>query len=404
MSERKSLMHRSVEIRLSLRKGLLGAIVTGVVLVSPMVTALGQQENQPAPASIGADVPLVYFGPAPSSVQRELIGPHQLLTAGQVDTNAGTVTLPLYQGRMRSGEKVWYILTDTNDKGNADALGLNFSAKLTYAAVGRGARTATLEGAGNLVFESGRVDFGPQRQVTPGNAPNAYPPKAAQPGSVGDPNYSPLVRIQNAGGAIYNAPIIAFNVEASQIEFPNGSPDYRLVHDKVVKISPKAGTVTLALTTGFSFARPVLYLSMEANEATLAALEGVTFAPAISDVAVGRDDGAFSAVERIFIFTNGPTGSDNPQRQGLNSALTDGRGPLNILGGIPTVATDYSPLWDANVGEWTADAIQKGYRSRLIDEFEILGFVERGFLTGPGGRPYGSTGQIINCPIVTRFL
>src|SRR5262249_50403648 len=152
------------------------------------------------------------------------------------------------------------------------------------------------------------------------------------------------------------------------------------------------------------FARPVLYLSMEANDPVLAGLEGVTFSPALSDVAVGRDDGAFSAVERIFIFTNGPTGSDNPQRQGLNSALTDGRGPLNVLGGIPTVATDYSPLWDANVGEWTADAIQKGYRSRLIDEFQILGFAERGFLTGPGGRPYGSTGQLINRPLVTRFL
>jgi hypothetical protein len=107
--------------------------------------------NQPAPAWIGTDIPLVYFGPTPSSVQKELIGPHQLLTAGQVDTNAGTVTL--------------------------------------------------------------------------------------------------------------------------------------------------------ALTTGFSFARSVLYLSTDANDPALAALEGATFAPAISDVAVGRNDGAFSAVERIFIFT-----------------------------------------------------------------------------------------------------
>src|SRR6266852_9211685 len=208
-------MHRSMENCWRLRKGLLGATVTGALLVSPMVPVLAQQENQPAPPSIGADVPLVYFGPSPSSVQKKLIGPHQLLTAGQVDTNAGTVTLPLYQGRMKSGEKVWYILTDTNDKGNADALGLNYSAKLTYAAVGHGARVATLEGAGSLVFESGRVDFSPQRQVTPGDAPNAYPPKVAQPGSVGDQNYSPLVQIQNAGGAIYNAPIIAYNVEAN---------------------------------------------------------------------------------------------------------------------------------------------------------------------------------------------
>ena len=57
----------------------------------------------PAPASIGADIPLTYFGPAPSQVQRELIGPYQLLKAGQVDTEAGTITLPLYRGQMESG-------------------------------------------------------------------------------------------------------------------------------------------------------------------------------------------------------------------------------------------------------------------------------------------------------------
>ena len=77
---------------------------------------------------------------------------------------------------------------------------------------------------------------------------------------------------------------------------------------------------------------------------------------------------------------------------------------LNILGGIPTVATDYSPLWDLNVGEWTADAIAQGYRSRLTGEFDVLGFVQRGWITGPGGAQFGSTGFIVNCPIVFRFL
>ena len=105
-----------------------------------------------------------------------------------------------------------------------------------------------------------------------------------------------------------------------------------------------------------------------------------------------------------FVFTNGPTGSNNPQRQGLNSAIADGRSPLNILGGIPTIATDYSPLWDMNLGEWTQAAIDNGYRSRLIEEFQILGFVEQGWVTGPGGEPYGSVGIIVNCPIVFRFL
>ena len=102
---------------------------------------------------------------------------------------------------------------------------------------------------------------------------------------------------------------------------------------------------------------------------------------------------------------NGPTGAGNPQRQGLNTALLgEGRGPLNVLGGIPTVATDYSPLWDVNLGEWTQEAIDNGYRSRVTEEFQILGLVQQGWITGPGGAPYGSIGVVVNCPIVWRFL
>jgi hypothetical protein len=119
---------------------------------------------------------------------------------------------------------------------------------------------------------------------------------------------------------------------------------------------------------------------------------------------VSRDDSAFSAVERLFAFANGPMGSDNPQRQGLDSAIADGASPLNVFGGIPTVATDYSPMWDFNLGVWTQTAIERGYRSRLTEEFQILGFAQQGWITGPDGQPYGSTGIIVNCPVVFRFL
>ena len=53
----------------------------------------------PAPPSIGADVPLTYFGPAPSTVQRELVGPYQLLRSGMIDLNAGTITMPFTRDR-----------------------------------------------------------------------------------------------------------------------------------------------------------------------------------------------------------------------------------------------------------------------------------------------------------------
>jgi hypothetical protein len=377
-----------------------------IALFSLAISAIAQDDDvAPAPPSIGADIPLTYFGPAPSSVQKELIGPFQLLKAGTVDTNAGTVTLPLYKGQLASGESVWYVLTDTNDKANADALGLNFSSKLTYADVGKAVRVAQLQPDTSLTFESGKVDFSPERKLVTGDAPNFFPPKEFQPGALGDENYSPLVRVENAGNTIYNAPIVAFNIEAEALNlFCDGNADYSLVHDKVISICPEEGTVTLSLTSGFSFARPVLYLSLDANHPLAATMEAVTLAPGLASITVGRDDSAFSAVERIFAFANGPTGQDNPQRQGFNSALAGEGSPLNVLGGIPTIATDYSPLWDLNLGVWTEEAVNNGYRSRLTEEFAILGFAEKGWLTGPDGEPYGSTGIIINCPIVFRFL
>ena len=72
-------------------------------------------------------MPATYFGPQPSQVQRELVGEYQNLKSGKIDFDKGTITLPLYEGAMKNGQTVWYIVTDTDDKGNADQLGLNYS-------------------------------------------------------------------------------------------------------------------------------------------------------------------------------------------------------------------------------------------------------------------------------------
>jgi hypothetical protein len=365
----------------------------------------GIDEVQPAPAAVGTDIPATYFGPPPSEVDKNLVGPVELLRAGEIDMEAGTITLPLYEGRMADGTPVWYVLTDTTDEANAEALGLNHSAKLAYADVEGAVRTGTLENDLTLTFDQGTVDFAPEHVLTPGPGEEAFPPTVATPGSVGDDAYSPLVLIENAGGHIYNAPIIAFGNAAEEIAFCDGDPDHSLVHDKVVSICPEEQTVTIQMVVGFSFARPVFYMSFEASDPMVATLEVATFAPAMSNIQVGFDDGAFSAVERLFVTANGPTGADNPQRQGLNSALLgEGTGPLNVFGGVPTLALDYSPLWDLNLGIWSQDAVDSGYRSRMIDEFQYLGMAEQGHITGMDGGPFGSTGIIVNCPIVARLL
>jgi hypothetical protein len=401
-------------MRRSLFKWLLAAFTVMAIASALSIVALAQDDTEPgglgddvapAPPSIGADVPLTYFGPAPSTVQKELIGPYQLVTAGTIDHDAGTITMPLYRGQMTTGESVWYVITDTNDEANAAALGLNFSSKLSYADVGNAVRPATLGADFVVTFERGTVDFSPEHSITPGEAPNYFPPVAFQPGAIGDADYTPLMRLANAGGYIYNAPIVAFNVDADTLNaFCEGNADHSITHDKVVRICPQEATVTLEMTLGFSFARPVWYLSLDASVDLAAAMEVVTLAPALTAIPLGADDSFSSAVERIFPVVNGPMGIENPQRQGFNSALAGEGGPLNTLGGIPTIATDYSPLWDLNPVVWTEEAIANGYRSRVTEEFFILGLVQRGWLTGLGGGAFGSVGIIVNCPVVFRFL
>jgi hypothetical protein len=347
---------------------------------------------------------LSYFGPPPSTTNRSLVGPVQLLDTGQVDVAHGTITIPLYLGHMKGNAKnVWYILTDVDDSNVAAELGLNFSAKLTFAA--NGARTANFDSSGNLIFDKGTVDFSPVRSIVPGPPGAEFPPASANPGAVGDANYSPFVQVVNAGGVIYNAPIVAFDVDAGQINFPNGGVDYSKVHDEVVAIDPNNMTVTLNLINGFSFGRPVWYISMDASIPLAAAIEHNTYAPLMQNLHLGGDDTFSSSVERIFIATNGPEagGCNNPLRQGLSSDLADGHRPNNVLGGIPTIALDYSPAWDANLYEWTQDAINQGFRGQLREEFQVLTFVQDNLLTGPGGKPFGSAGFSINCPIVQRL-
>ena len=405
-------------IRFKMLAGLslvLKLMLVGVILIAGSASAFAQDastpepagidEVQPAPASVGSDIPSTYFGPPPSEVDKNLVGPVELLRSGEIDMEAGTITLPLYEGRMADGTPVWYVLTDTTDEANAEALGLNHSAKLAYADVEGAARTGTLEQDLTLTFDEGTVDFAPEFNLVPGEGDNAFPPTTAEPGSLGDDAYSPLVRIDNAGGHIYNAPMVAFGNSAEELAFCDGDPDHSLVHDRVVSICPEEQTVTIQMVVGFSFARPVFYMSFDASDAMVATLEMATFAPAMSNIQVGFDDGAFSAVERLFVTANGPTGADNPQRQGLNSTLLgEGTGPLNVFGGVPTIALDYSPLWDLNLGFWSQEAIDAGYRSRMIDEFQYLAMADGGHITGMDGEPFGSTGFIINCPIVARLL
>jgi hypothetical protein len=75
-----------------------------------------------------------------------------------------------------------------------------------------------------------------------------------------------------------------------------------------------------------------------------------------------------------------------------------------LLEKIQEEVLDYGGSWMGKLRMWTNDAIDKGYRSRMIEEFQILGMAQKGYITGPSGAPFGSVGIIVNYPIAYRFL
>jgi hypothetical protein len=200
--------------------------------------------------------------------------------------------------------------------------------------------------------------------------------------------------------------MVAFNVSEDDLnKMCDGKVDYSKVEDKVLKICPRDGAVTLKLTLGYTFGKPIFYLSTEANDPVVATLEGATYTPALKDVPFALEDASpGEAAERIYAFVNGPMGIDNPFRQGLDSALSDKgtHGPLNVLGGIPTINLDYSPLWRLFPVRWTDAAIEKGYRTKMMDAIAIEGAGERGIIESIAGGKPKAVGFIINCPVVYR--
>ena len=93
-------------------------------------------------------------------------------------------------------------------------------------------------------------------------------------------------------------------------------------------------------------------------------------------------------------------------------ALRHGGDLLNVFGDFPTLTDPrhsdaYSPLWDAQLGLWTAKAIKKGLDTRQIDENQVfnLAATRPDLLTGVDPAtvqpvPYGSVGVDINCAVI----
>ena len=303
---------------------------------------------------------------------------HTLFIQSAVQNANGTVTLPLYRGTSQ-GQTVYYVMTDSSDGNFSQQFGLNRAQKLVNAAGSNGVQKVAV--VNGVVDFPATVDFSPIRQVTPG--PQGFPPAAAQPGAVGGAGYSPLIQMPN--GVIVNAPHIA-----------NGTGQA----DKVVSIDLIRKTITYRQTDGFQGGDPVKYLSFDASNPVAATLENVTFAPALDALPTLNDDSTASSRATLIAFVNGQTGANNPQRQGLNSAILDGLDPLNLLRWNPSQGR-YSPMWDVNLAKWTDLIVAAGQNLRQTDVGTAQGLGQQGELTAPDGGSLTASGFIVNCPIVS---
>jgi hypothetical protein len=88
----------------------------------------------------------------------------------------------------------------------------------------------------------------------------------------------------------------------------------------------------------------------------------------------------------------------------LNAAILDGPSPLNILKEIPEPAAkfDYSPMWDVHLENWTSTAVANGINLRQTNFDAAVQQVTSGNATGfPAGSPFGASGFVVNCPVVS---
>ena len=231
--------------------------------------------------------------------------------------------------------------------------------------------------------------------------PVYFPPKVANPGGVGDANWSPVVVLPS--GLVLNA---------QQVHNPTGS------HTRVKAIDLVKHTVTLSILDGVQGGRQYYYhLVTDASAKVPAVLEKGVYSPRLGKVpAFGKslpsDDSALLAFSPVL---NGKTVEGSGDDQGFSTALHNGIDPINVFP-IPPDNDDqtnnYSPLWDAHVSEWTPAAIKadKVHRihslaeqKRLIDE----GYLTSAFINPPGpGNPYVGglrpTQAIIDCPVIAQ--
>ncbi|MCG8321733.1 MAG: hypothetical protein MI921_19685 [Cytophagales bacterium] len=316
------------------------------------------------------------------------------------DPTKANVTLPLFKGIGPSGNPTYYVLTETSSFIISKLLGVNYAPKLIHGRGSEGSQEVTIQ-RGFIKFR-GDVDFSPVRRVEPGDGPFAFPPSVAEPGSIGDDEYSSLVVLPS--GLVINAQIVANSTGK---------------HDRIISIDIPRRRVTMELLDGFQGGDQFYYhLVTDATAAGPAAIELGTLAPRMAKLPAFGQSSLFENTTFIGFspVTNGETGADNPERQSLSSTILDNDlDPINVFPFDPDndqeFFNNYSPMWDAHLNMWTQEAIDAGLRRRITSFEDLTELVEAGYVTSFEGSP-GSpnpfvanlnySGAMINCPVIAQ--
>ncbi|MDQ3138752.1 MAG: hypothetical protein M3Q93_14330, partial [Gemmatimonadota bacterium] len=227
-----------------------------------------------------------------------------------------TVTLPLYRGKAPRGEDAYYIITEASDFEVAKQMGINYSPKMAKAAGTPGAQVVTL--SGGVMHFKGNVDFAPEYQVTPGEAPTYFPPKSFKPGATGDAEWSSMAVLPSG---------VVLNVQMVQ----NASG----AHDRLKTVDLKKRTVTMSLLDGFHDGKQYYYHLVTDVSADLpAVLEKGVFTPRLAKVpgygkSMPSDKSALLGFSPVL---NGSTGMNSGEDQGFSTSLRNGGiDPINIF-------------------------------------------------------------------------
>ena len=334
-----------------------------------------------------------------------------LRLGGDENPSGPTARLPLYKGLDPDGNSVDYIITEASDAAVAELMGIIHSPRMSAGIGTEGAQQVSVDN-GIMQFR-GRVDFSPERSVTPGDpaateGPNAitgstFPPAAVSPGAVADDEWSSLVVLPS--GLVLNAQVMA-NATGIHDRIPDSGQD----DQSNPNLDRTNRAVVVQILDGWQGGERYYYhIVTDASVPDAAAIELGVFAPRVGLL---PSAGEFPGGARLGFSPNvngvaeGPDGS-----QGLNVSVVDQSiDPVNTF---PIDPTDerYSPMWDAHLSMWTAEAIEAGERRVITSVEDLAGLVEQGLVTdfvgndGPENAFIAGlmpANAIINCPVLLQ--